>query len=384
MIPRTLSASSLDVADKCLARWRDEYFLRGANIQGTAANVGIVCHGAFEDMLRAVFIRKDHGWEEEKFWEYFHKHSDAVLGANRTSAEYEDAKTLCDKWFHRKGRYDELAAVEILSLESKSSFPLKTQAGEIPFNYIMDRMERIGPGEYRVVDYKSNRVGLSENQLRRKLQARLYALMVQIKYKDAQRIWVQFDFLRHGPIEVLFTREDNVVMYRELQRRANDIINTPENRAPETINEDCTWCVRKPACKKLTSHINVGGIMSLDPDQLADLHYKLANQLKAAEGLKAQIEERLLAYAINEDLLEFETNTGTVTVTASAKRQIVDHDVVAAILGPLAGDIRKFSVTDLDRVIKNGQVTPQQAELLKLNMKKKLGDPTVKVEHSKY
>lgn len=383
MIPRTLSASSLSVAEGCMARWRDEYLNRGANFQGTAANVGIVCHGTLEDFLRAVFIRKDKSWDESIYWEMFNENALKVLGPSQASAEYEDAKQICARWFNTKNRREDLEAVQILSLESKNSFELNILGNKIPFNYIMDRLDRIGPGEYRVVDYKSNRVALSANQLRHKIQARLYALMVQIAYKDAERIWVQFDFLRHSPVEVLFTREDNVVMWKELKRRAQDIVETPENRAQETLNPDCGWCVRKASCKKLQSNINVGGILSKTPDELAKIHYELANQEKGRKALLEEVEQQLLRYAIQEDLLEFDTPFGEVKVVAKVRRS-VNNEAAAAVLGPLAGDYQRFSVTDIDKILKQGVLPKPQAELLKMAIQKNVGDPAIQVDHSGY
>lgn len=368
-----------------MARWEAEYFNRGANIQGTAANVGIVCHGTFEDFLRAVFIRKDESWDEEFFWKCFHKNADTVLGPNRTTADYQDAYDICKKWFSAPDRRKDLEAVKILSLESKNDFPLKTSVGDIKFNFIMDRLDQIGPNEYRVVDYKSNRVPLTAKQLRKKLQARLYALMVQIKYKDAQRIWVQFDFLRHGPVEVLFTRDDNVVMYRELQRRAEDIINTPEGSAPETLNSDCGWCVRKPSCKKLLSHTTAGGVLGKSIDELSKIHLEITSQQKAQEILLNQIEDLLLQEAVNNGLLEYETEYGVVEVQLKTRRK-VDNEMAAAILGPsgLASEYQRFSVTDIDSIIKKKLLPQGVLDMLKATLIREASDPTVKVDHSGY
>jgi hypothetical protein len=383
MDPYSFSATSLQVHEKCPARYKAEYIDRGANFQGTAANVGIVCHGTLEDFLRAVFIRKDKPWDETVFWEYFHQHSDAVLGPDRTTELYKDARDLCFKWYHTKGRYEDLSKVKILSLESKSKFEIKTSLGIKPVNYIMDRLDQIGPEEYRIVDYKSNRVALNERQLRKKLQARLYSLMVQIKYPKAERIWVQFEFLRHGQVEVLFTRQDNIDTYRELQRRTEEIINTPDNRVPEVLNDECGYCVRKASCKKLQSNIAVGGVFSKTPEELAKLHYTLTSQRKAQEIALNEIEDQLLQYALKEELTEFDLGETHVDIKLPVRRR-VDTDMAAIILenNGLISEFRRFSVTDLDRIIKQKLMPEDQITLLKLCLIKEHGDPTVKVDHS--
>lgn len=383
VIPRTFSASSLQVAELCLARYHAEYIERGANLQGTAANVGIVCHGTLEDFLRGVFIRKDMAWDEAIFWKLFNENYIKVFGPNKSTPEYDDAQQICSKWFNRKDRYEELAAVQILSLESKNSFPMKTSEGEIPFNYIMDRVDRIAPGEYRVVDYKSNRVPLTGAQLRQKLQARLYALMIQIKYKDATRIWVQFDFLRHEPVETLFTRDDNIVMFRELKARTQGIIDTPAKKVRETLNPDCGWCVRKASCKTLLGHIRVGGVLGKTPDELAVIHQQITDQAKAQKLLLDQIEMLLLEEAIRAEVLEFDTEGGSHVEVTLPQRRAVDTAKAGAVLQRLglAGDYQRFSVTDIDNILKKKLATGPDAEELRKSIIKKAGEPSVKVSH---
>lgn len=385
VLPKSFSATSLDTAEKCLARYKAEVIDRGANLQGSAANVGIVCHGTLEDFLRGVFIRKDKEWTEEFYWKCFHEHSDAVLGPSRTSDLYQDAHQIAQRWFNTKGQREGLEAVKILSLESKNNFPLKTSAGEIPVNYIMDRLDRVEEGVYRVVDYKSNRVALTANQLRRKLQARLYALMVQIKYPDAKEIWVQFDFLRHSPVEVKFTRDDNIVMFRELQRRTADILDTPDDKAPETLNVDCGWCVRKASCKKLASHTAVGGILSKTADELAEIHYQLASAEKARKILLDEVETALLQYCIENDVLEFETPKGVVSVEAKVRRKLDARAAGLVLKGAgVAEDFMTFSMASIDKILKGTQLSEPQKVLLRLAISKEASDPTIKVDHTGY
>jgi hypothetical protein len=385
MLPKSFSATSLDTAEKCLARYKAEVIDRGANLQGNAANVGIVCHGTLEDFLRAVYIRKDQPWSEEFYWQCFHEHSDAVLGPSRTSELYEDAHQIAERWFNTKGRREDLDSVKILSLESKNNFPLKTSAGEIPVNYIMDRLDRVSEGVYRVVDYKSNRVALTPNQLRRKLQARLYSLMVQIKYPDAKEIWVQFDFLRHSPVEVKFTRDDNIVMFRELQRRAEDILKTPDDQAPETLNIDCGWCVRKSSCKKLLSHLEVGGVLGKTPEELAEIHYKLASAEKARKILLDEIETALLNYCVQNDVLEFETPAGIVSVEGKSRRKL-DSRAAGLVLeaAGVAKDYMSFTMASIDKLLKGKELSDGQKMLLRMAISKELSDPSIKVDHSGY
>lgn len=385
VIPRSISATSLEVAALCVARWKAEHYERGQGMKGDAASVGIVCHGALEEFVRAVFVRKDGAWEWELLEKYFHETYDKIFGPDRTLPFYEDAKTILLNWFMRDDIYDYLCSVKILSLESKNSFgvkgtdPATEKKVEVPFNYVMDRVDRISPTEIKVVDYKTNRHALTEAQLRRKKQARYYALAIQIVFPKTERITVEFDFLRHHPVSTVFTREDNIITWRELVRSLQQILNTPEDRAPETLNPMCGYCIRKASCATLASNIAAGGILSKDLKYLADLHAKLADQQKAQNLLMGEIELLLLNHAVEQDVLEYEVD-GTLVEVVPKTRRTVNNEVVAAILGGSALQYANFTVTQVSKLLtRNSPLTEIQKDLLKQAITVEVQEPKVKI-----
>lgn len=386
MNPRSFSASSLEVAAQCLARYKAEHIDYGKDFQGNAANTGIVCHGTLEDFLRLVCIKKEITWDDEAALKrLFDENFEKVYGSDRSIPEYEDAWNLVYRWYTREDQDVYFRGVRVLSLESKLSYDLPIvvngEKATKPFNYIMDRVDRIAPGHYRVVDYKSNRVALNEEQLRNKRQARYYALMIQIRHKDAEVIEVEFDYLRHRPVRVTFTKEDNKATWFELRRATQRIIDTPDTRLPETLNPNCGWCVRKSSCKTLQNNIAAGGIMSKDVDDLTRLHVQIMQQQKAQKELLAQVELMLLAHAAEIDELDFETKDANVTVVAPSRRK-VDNEWVAAVLGQDVGEHASFSVTTVDKLLKkDSPLSEKQKALLKQGaFKVVMGDPTVRVE----
>lgn len=385
MIPRSISATSLEVANLCLARWKAEFLDRGQSIKNNAANVGIVCHGALEDFLRAVFIRKDQPWDWAILEQMFNDNYDKVFGSDRSIPEYKDAYDLVFNWFMRDNQYEYLCSVKILSLESKNSFPVKgtdpitEEKVTVPFNYVMDRVDRISDTEIKVVDYKSNRVPLTAEQLRTKKQARYYALAIQIVWPKTERIVVEFDFLRHRPVNTVFTREDNIITWRELVRSLQAILNTPEDRTPESLNAMCGYCIRKSSCTTLASNIAAGGILSKDLESLVELYGRLTDQKKAQELLINEIELLLLDHAVEQDVTEYEVNGTKVEVTLPTRRSI-NNQIAAAVLGSSASEYANFTVTQILKLIgRNSPLSVPQRELLKEAIEIKEKDPTVKI-----
>jgi hypothetical protein len=363
-----------------MARYHAEYILRGRGFQNSAAAVGTICHGTLEDALRIIYILRTEPWSEDLFLRLYEKNYEKEIGNDKSRPEYEDGKQLVLRWINRPDQKEKLDSCRIASLEAKNNFPVKTSAGPINFNYIMDRLDQTGDKSWRVVDYKSNRVPLTAAQLRKKPQARLYALAVQILHKDAEEIWVEFDFLRHSPISVLFTKQDNIETWNMLRAEAQRIVDTPDSRPPETLNSECIYCVRKSSCKTLANNANAGGVFAHTIDDLAAQYALVKAQQSGQQALLEEIEGLLLAEAVNLDMLEIDTDHANITVTGRVARD-PQHGAIGGILGPdLAMELAKFRAADVDKVIKDGRVSKMQADLLKMAMPQKVGEMGIKVE----
>lgn len=381
MLPKSFSASALTTAQLCLARYRAEYIDKAATHSGFAANLGTVLHGALEKFVRELKIKRTIQWEIDKLLEYYQEEYHRVFNSDMTW--HKEGLGILKKWFERNYIFDDVIGSQTLSVEMKNSFDVNVeingQKGKVPFNYIIDRMDRLGPGEYRVVDYKSQRVPVSVNEMHNHLQARAYALATQIKFKDAEKIWVELDFLRYDKVGVLFTRDNNIETWKMLKREAQRIVDTEADDAPETLNPYCTYCVRAATCKTLHSNINVGGIHSLAIESVAEVYGRLANQLKGLEQVKNELEKKLLLYASENDLLTFDTTNATVKVTSSSRREL-DHAKVVQIIGPeLASRYGTMRLGDVDELLASGLLTDVQKTAIQLAITRKQGNPTVKV-----
>lgn len=383
MIPKSLSASSMDVAELCMARWEAEYFNRGRGISNDAASLGTAVHGALEMYVTKCIIASEFPATEKQLLEFFKMSYMATFGtANFDGEDYSDGVGMLKAWHKRT----DFSTFEVRSCEVKESFLLKTTAGPIPFNYIWDRFDYLGNGEWRVVDYKTNRWRLSPDQLKKKVQARAYGVAAAIKLKSEQpsKIWVEFDMLRHeGPIGILFTREDNAAMWKFMQDTAERIIDTPEGKAEETLNQACNFCVRKTTCEALRKNIKVGGVFShgTDINALVDLRAELENQAKAVNAAIAELDSIILPTAREQELFMFESELNEMTITVSAYRNI-DPDRAALVIGD---DLmskygnRKLTMGAVDKMLKGNELTEEQKKQLRSLIYKNPGEPKVKV-----
>jgi hypothetical protein len=325
-------------------------------------------------------------WNEAKLREFYETSYMETFRSGDFDAEtFKDGWALCLKWFKRT----DLSGRTVLSVEEKLHFPVKTSIGDIPVTYIRDRFdclkepenERGKGGIFEVVDYKTIRWAPKISELKGKIQPRIYALATQIEYPEAEQIWVSFDCLRHDPIgSVMFTREDNIRTYRALQKAAERIIATEEDKVQETLNAECQYCIRKLFCKTLQSNVLAQGFLALPVDQAAARLSQVDNQLKALKAVSDQLNNIIATHGKQLDITEWAQPDGsTVKLTVKKYRQ-VDRVIAMNIVGPaIAQRYGKLGMAEIDELMKGNELTDEQKKQLKAAIGLDYSDPTVKV-----
>jgi hypothetical protein len=384
MIPKTLSATALQVAELCPARYKAEHIDRAARMDsGTAATLGSTVHSALELFVKHVFIEHKEQPSLKLLTDLFRMQYMSIFGTADTDTEdFTDGMEMLMRWYERTIPY--LSEVEILSCEVKKNFPIPTSIGEIPFNYIYDRFDKIGEDEYKVVDYKTNRLGVRPDELRKRIQVRAYGLAAQIAYPDAKRIWVELDMLRHdGPVGIALKREDNIATWKFLKESAQRIIDTPDEKAPEKLNPECRFCMRKQVCKAVKSNILAGGIHSLGgAADMVDVRAELEYQKAAVEAAIKEIDTVIIAEAKETDVLAWESADNVLEIGASSRRS-ADAERVEMVIGP---DLfRKYgsssiTISTIDKLLKGDELTKEQKSQLKGLVYNKRGEARVSVK----
>jgi hypothetical protein len=367
MIPRTLSASSLQVWTLCPDRWNAEYLNRAPSFSNSAADVGTAFHGGAELFVKALFVDKTHDpakmsrKEQKELLVTFFQMSyiQTFNSADLETAEYKDGFALTMRWFERTDLTTKpMLGVESTELKETILVPYNHPDGtvhELSFNYIMDRVDQIEDTVWEVVDYKTIRVPLQPEDLEDKIQARAYALAIQIKHPEATKVIVTFDQIRHEPISLEFSRDDNIAFWRFLTEETQRIIDTPESDARPRLNPECGFCVKKFTCPLMQRNIAAGGIHSLSIDESIDLVAKLKAQIKANERIVSDLEDIVFRHAAESDTLQWETGDGAheVEVGVGRRRQFPAHKA-AEIMGPeLFAQMGSMTLGNLEKIIKD-------------------------------
>lgn len=379
MIPRTISASSLMVFMGCEARYKAENIDRAGTQDNTAALLGTACHAVLEQWV------KD-GWHLKDFDNVMER--DAALNVLWNVHYYQyldDQERFAEGWqmLLKWVQNIDFTGRTVLSTEVKTFFLLPTSAGPLQVTYIWDRCDRTDDGDIIVVDYKSVIQPIQPDELKKRIQPRLYALAAAIQFKEEgyRDIWVEYDLLRYERVSVRFTREENEQTWKWLLALAERII--ASDGTAESLNPECRYCVRKTVCKTLKNHGDGGGILAIG--SLADAVDRRAKMDYARAALNAaltEMDDLIMTMAEEEGVgVEgFTTENTEMYFSSRATRKVEDH-VVAGVVGPeIMQKYGKMDLKTIDSLLKTDELTSEQKSQLKQSIRKQSGKLSIRTK----
>jgi CRISPR/Cas system-associated exonuclease Cas4 (RecB family) len=388
--PKTLSASSLEVARLCMKRFVHMNLNFAGGIQNNAAMTGSTCHYALEHFVKRVYIDKSHEPSLDMLIDLLKEGYLTVFGdADYNSDEYLDAKQMIEAWY-KNPNFSDFTGRTVQSVEFKRRYPMPLpdgSGGTIPITYIWDRQDLLDDGTIVVVDYKSNRANVGTDELRKKMQPKLYALIAQILNPTATKIRVEYHMLRHDLVSVEFTPQDNANTWAWLQGEIQRILDTPIDPKP-TLNKECGFCMMKSTCPEMTKNINNGGVFGLSPAELVDRKALLELQAKAAKEAALEI-ENILGPILSEDDGPNFIEGDKYTASLEAKRvRNVDSEMFLAMLGSLGdpdviGDYTptgKVTMALYDSLVKDTRIDLDTRRKFKQLITYITRDPGIKME----
>jgi len=372
MKPERLSASGVQVYELCPARFKAEYIDRTPRIDGAAGSKGTACHEAMEFYVAGGHHNKPDlkvllAFYDTAYWKLF---SD--------TSEYDAGVELLTRWYNRSDTL--LDGRKILSTEAKETFRLVSKTGaEIDVTYIWDRGDEREDGSIEVVDYKTVALPVQPEDLKKRIQPRLYALSAAIKYPNRPAYWVTFDLLKYEPVGAKFLRNDNVETYRYLQGVLDRILD--DDGTTEKLNPECRWCVRKTSCQTLIKHIAGGGVLRItDINDAVDRRAQMDYAVGALKSAIGELDDFILGWCEENGEGEVTTDTTTMVVTTQARRE-VDNERALHILGPdVVAKYGKLPMTVIDGMLKDKEVSDETKAALKALIRKRMTSPSVKTK----
>lgn len=375
MDPKTLSASAALVLEACEARYRAEYIEKAPALDGDAAALGSCCH----EVLEWWIVTGHHtACTDFSAMETFYKicYYQYFSDDNRLAEGLKMLKS----WYDRQ----DWEGRTVLSAEVKETFDLTYTYDEqkcvIPFTYIWDRCDSLQDGDViEVTDYKTVALPINPDDLKKRIQPRAYALAAQIKYPNAKKIWVTYDLLRYEPVGTVFSRDDNIATWRYLQELAAKARHSDGTK--ERLNPECRWCVRKGVCETLQNHAKVGGVLGIpDIETAVRLRANTDSAIGALKNHMAQLDDFILDYMQEHETTEVKTPTAIAVATMRATRKVDPERVVPLIPDAILKKYAKIGVTELDKILKEEDLTDQQKSAIRGMIRKDPGAPYIKTQ----
>jgi hypothetical protein len=328
------SASSLLMAEQCPLKYELTYINKPetapADINRDNLDFGTVMHNTAEDSIRACVKANYKGpLPLDRMVALFHrKFSESGLTG---VGWFATGEKMAEDWARRMGVVDFGAVV--VGVEVKFDFVITVDGQDIRLLGYIDRVDRVGPGHYRVVDYKTNRMIPSREEVAEHLQLSIYDLAIRHLYPDARVVDLELDMLRHG----LSMKTERTAEQRETLKHYISAIVTrmdTAKRFPAKLNNLCGWCKWRAGCtayKEATSGEYVPIELAGDIEGLVARRVEAALVAKLATAEKDAISKRLKTMLLQSERESVETEAGTARVWDS-KSYKHDFDTVVDLV----------------------------------------------------
>jgi RecB family exonuclease len=191
----------------------------------------------------------------------------------------------------------------VLAVEQEFRIPV----GPYELLGYMDRIDRIDDETIAVVDYKTNRLIFTREEVDTDLQLTVYLMAARRLWPWAKKVRLVFYLLRHGirmeterTEEQLATARDYIVSLAEQTEKATEY--------PPRLNPNCIYCDHRRQCSAyqdaLTGKVETVCEDPKDLEAVARERERVAHLAKILYARKGELEQILKAQLVDRDVLE--------------------------------------------------------------------------------
>lgn len=383
---RSVSPTALAVARACTSRWYVENVIGGRGFQSTAADLGTVCHSALEYYVKMAVLDETQPKTVQTLLDFFQMFYLKIFKDHDFERrEYLDGVKMMKDWFKRNQDWD---SFEVVSLEQKKSVTVTTPVGEVPCNFIIDRLDRVDDETMRVIDYKSWQNKLYPEDVRNTAQAKIYAVATKILYPEVKRVHVVYDQLRYNEVGVYFNEADLRDAWKWLVKQVRYLLALEPEDIKESINPECGFCVKKNNCGAFRKHKEAGGIHGLTNAQLLERAVEMTNTKKMIDSALADIDVLMRARVeddednelnhVRKDGIEIEAK-----ISPRFSSFVLEDDVRELVGERLYLKYAKLGTAGHKQLLDDPELAPEQVVALKELRKRSAKDPVLQIKEKK-
>jgi len=238
-----VSVSRLKVFDQCPLRFFFSYVdKREPGISDKSAAIfGTLCHAVLEAIYHWVQEEEHSGVIPEDLIREVYDQQWTRSGLTGEEL-FAEGQALVISYFNRNPDVD---CWDVLAVEQK----FEIEIGGIKVLGFMDRVDRDGSDGIAIVDYKTNAMPYTREELATDLQASVYAIAAPKLWPWAKRVSFRFEMLRHDMVQ----KPDRSAADLELASRyivaVTKSIEDPERKEwPAKVGPLCAWCEHRSSC----------------------------------------------------------------------------------------------------------------------------------------
>ena len=335
--------------DPVTLKWQNEH---RENMQ--AARVGTNIHNALEEWRRP---NPKTGRIRKPLFSKLMDLYDKECAKNEINFDaYQDGKSMIERWFSQRG----VSNHKILAVEQSfgsHSNPYKLANGTPVFGFI-DLVLEHDDGTIELLDYKSQRKPISQNEADHDVQAGIYLTVARELWPDRDIIFT-FDLLRYGTVTTVWT-DDKIMAFADWLKTKYEWIKSVTDPAP-TIGDGCKWCPFVSICPKAQDLIQNGSWDLVCPPEptLQDQDDMLTTlaKVKAAQGIlskfrtqmESEIKEGWFDNTTSDEPLT--TENWVVGYEDKERREYIPSQVQRIVGSSAFGQMAKLTNASVERVM---------------------------------
>jgi RecB family exonuclease len=262
----------------------------------------------------------------------------------------------------------------VLAIEQE--FRLPVDRFEV-LGYI-DRVDRIDGETVEIVDYKSNRLLFSRDEVDHDLQLSIYALAARALWPWVKQVRLSFYMLRHAVRLETARSAEQLAAAREYVAAFGHQMETA-TEFPPRLNANCAYCDHHAGCdaydRALRGEVNLDGVDANDLDAVGRARRDLAHTLKILNARKDELDTVLKTHLKEHDelvLAGVRYSMFDVTKMSFPLRRTIDlvSDATGVAKAEVANRIAVIDKAALDDLVKSAakELPRDRAALLRAEL----------------
>jgi RecB family exonuclease len=286
------SVSRVKHYEKCALSFKYCYIDKAPRGTSEPAEFGKLVHAALQKVFEWVVDEEFKGKipDEVMLAKYQDAFQESTLADN---ALYQEGVELLRTYFRLHPTADHR---EVLAIEREFTIMID---GKVKVLGYIDRIDRLNSDTIEIIDYKTNRMMFSREEMDADLQMSVYGLAAFALWPWVKNIRYRFDMVRHS-MSLYTSRQGEDLDFAAAYMIALHRRLAEQTDYPAQINALCGWCDYRDGCKEYNKALKGHGLQALvavgDIERICEERQSAAAIEKIAKGRKQEMDKLIKSH----------------------------------------------------------------------------------------